>query len=336
MITTLYLTTKTFRRWVLPLIGAALLVSACANSGSRHPEPSSEVNIPRNPQYANAETRAIVEKMIEAHGGWEAWGSTATVSFHKFNRPREGQLPHAPWMTLETIDKVNDRVFIELPLEGASMAMDGYKAWGHKLPDWKAGNTPPGLLSMMTYRFTNLPWHLAWHERECDAAGITNLPWLTQRKGARLGEVERKYLPNDETEYYAVRMDTDPEFGYAIGDFYTLYIHPETYRYTAVGFNLRLSEFNPPANNTPRLVHVFQSYDTVDGLTVPLRYHTYFVGPNPITPEREMNYNAVHDVWAWRFDRPFQEAWMNMPSDAIIDTNFPYARPEGGQSAGDV
>ena len=101
----------------------------------------------------------------------------------------------------------------------------------------------------------------------------------------------------------------------APGDYYELYIDPSTHLLKAVGFNI--THPGMVANRNQALgpiVHVFEEYAVLDGLTLPSYYVSF-----GFNPRNRNTSNAIHVVFDVRIDEPFDEARMVRPSDAITD-----------------
>ena len=234
-----------------------------------------------------ADSAEIVGKMIDAHGGMEAWASAPTVAFT--DEFRQG----------EATSGFPGRVVVEqgarrshLDYNGATIAWDGEKAWS---VNWMAP-TPPRFLALLNYYFTNLPW-------------------LTQDGGVNLGEPGTARLWDDPTEYLTVRMTFDAGVGDTPDDYYLLYIHPETYRLRANEYIVTYRSILPEgATATDPHILVYDEYTEVDGLVVPAHYTIY---------EADETVYASCAFTDWSFSEPWDESWMEMPEGAVVDTTEP-------------
>jgi hypothetical protein len=98
-------------------------------------------------------------------------------------------------------------------------------------------------------------------------------------------------------------------------DYYVLYIDPDSHRLKGCEYIVTYAEILPPdMKQTPPHVLVFDEFETVEGLLVPVRYTIY---------ETDQSVYATCDIRDWSFSEAFDPAWMEMPADAIIDTSHP-------------
>ncbi len=61
------------------------------------------------------------------------------------------------------------------------------------------------------------------------------------------------------------------------------------------------------------MLRVHDAFTTVDGLTLPARFHTM-----PLDGSTTYGY---HTIFNYSFDEPFDTSRMTMPGDAVIDTS---------------
>lgn len=234
------------------------------------------------------EALALIDAMIEAHGGMERWASAPTVSFTDELRP--GETPSgAP--TRVTVEQGPRRAYLDVTGTEMRMAWDGGKAWSE---NW-ALPMPPRFLALLDYYFLNLPW-------------------LARDPGVNLAEVGQAQIPGDSSRYQTVRMTFDPGTGDTPDDYYVLYIDPVTQRLKAteyiVTYQALLGEGEK--STTPHLL-VYDEWTQVDGLTVPSHYTIY---------EGEAVY-ATNQIRDWSFTEPFDLSRMAMPAGAVVDTSTP-------------
>jgi len=247
--------------------------------------------------YSDNETKEIIQMMVDAHGGVDAWNNVEAIRFTKKATPRmqNGELTPNPWITEETVHLKTERVIIKIKDDGGLIVKNGEEIWDLNVSEQKKKVVTPAMLSLMTFKFTNMPW-------------------LTQQRGVVLEEAKLEKLPNENKLYYSIKMTFGDEFGYAIGDFYRLFIDPDSYQLKAISFSINMSKFVPGGPQTPEMVHVFNKYSNVSGLLFPTRYYTY-----PLTlakVEGNHSYGAVHEVWDWELLSNFDEARMKKPEGA--------------------
>lgn len=251
------------------------------------------------PVYKSSETKMIIEQMLESHGGYDTWAEAEAIRFTKKATPRlpNGQLTTKPWVTEETIHTQSERAIIELPEDEGIIVKNGEEIWDINISAAKKNAVRPAMLSLMTYKFTNLPW-------------------LVQQDGVVLEDAKTVTIPNDSKEYHSIKITFDKSFGYAIGDFYRIYIDPESHLVKAVSFSINMGKFIPGGPTTPEMIHVFNTYETVSSLVFPTQYHTYQLNSDARDAEGKQPFGAVHDIWGWELLDSFDEAKMTKPSGA--------------------
>jgi hypothetical protein len=234
------------------------------------------------------ESLALVDAMVEAHGGMEAWASAPTVTFT--DEFRSGEATEGQPMRV-TVEQGPRRAYIDLPGTDMRMAWDGERAWSES---WQVP-MPPRFVALLDYYFLNLPW-------------------MATDPGVILSEVGSGTLPGDDTEYRTVEMNFDPGTGDTPDDYYLLYIHPETHRLAATEYTVTYNSLLPEGmDSTPVHLLVYDEWTEVDGLLVPTAYTIY---------EGEAVYasNVIRD---WSFDEPFDASRMEMPDGAVVDESQP-------------
>ena len=229
----------------------------------------------------------IVQKMIAAHGGMEAWASAPTVAFTE--EFRQGQATGG--FPGRVIVKQGSRQ-AHLDFGGPAISWDGEKAWS---VNWMAP-TPPRFLALLNYYFVNLPW-------------------LTQDEGVNLGEPGTATLFDDPTEYITVRMTFAAGVGDTPDDYYVLYIHPETHRLHANEYIVTYRSLFPEGvtASDPHVL-IYDEHAEVDGLVVPTRYTIYEL-------DESIYGSCVFSDWS--FSEPWDDAWMEMPEGAVVDITQP-------------
>jgi hypothetical protein len=242
---------------------------------------------------------AIVQRMTEAHGGMERWAQVSAV--HLDHILYMSLLPADQdrwWVASQTVETEGARrSYQRYPKHHAKMAYDGERVWS---VGWGEAN-PPSFMVYFDYYFAFLPW-------------------LAQRDDVILGEPETGRLPDDPTDYATVRMTFAPgraPIGKTERDYFKLYIDPNSNRLKAVEYAMAYPPFLALMGMGPDqafgpLTHVYDEWVTVDGLTVPRRYHT--LGPDG-------GFAGDHIVVNYRFDEPLDPSLLEMPPDAVVDSN---------------
>jgi hypothetical protein len=261
------------------LLFVACFVAGCSGESQEQArsdaESATEVVSLKGPQ--------IVQDMIAAHGGMEAWADAPTMSF-------TDQWGDDGTPSTYVIEQGRRRAYMDMAT-GPQLAWDGEKAWS---VDWERG-TPVRFLALLNYYFINLPW-------------------LTQDPGVVLAEPGTGTLPDDPTEYVTVMMTFEPNVGDTPDDYYQLYIHPDTHLLRACDYIVTYQALmGPGETSTPEHCLVYDEMTTAGGLTVPSHFTIY---------EGDAVY-ATCTVTDISFQRPFDTARMTMPEGAVVDTSTP-------------
>ena len=90
------------------------------------------------PKYASSQTKEVIEKMINAHGGYDAWKNLETLSFTSAMHSESLGFVRF-WIKSQTIDMKTRRSYQDWPLVGSQIVYDGEKAWS---TNWRLGNPP--------------------------------------------------------------------------------------------------------------------------------------------------------------------------------------------------
>ena len=232
---------------------------------------------------------ALVEEMIEAHGGMESWASAPSVTF--VEEWLQGAAEEGPKATVR-VEQGPRRALIDFLGADMRMAWDGRKAWS---VNWSETAPPPRFMALLNYYFLNLPW-------------------LTRDPGVILGEPGTARIPGDETEYRTVRMTFEGGVGDTPDDYYVLYIHPQTHRLAANEYIVTYDAILPEGveHTLPHLL-VYDEWTEVDGLVVPT-FFTIWEGAEVYARCR---------IGGWSFSEPFPAERLEMPAGAVVDTSAP-------------
>jgi hypothetical protein len=247
--------------------------------------------LPAPPAWAAtgpAESLALVDAVVEAHGGMEAWQRAPTVTFT--DEFRSGEATEGQPMRV-TVEQGPRRAYIDVVGTDMRMAWDGERAWSE---NWQLP-MPPRFVALLDYYFLNLPW-------------------LAKDPGVILSEVGTGTLPGDDAEYKTVKMTFEPGTGDTPDDHYLLYIDPETDRLAANEYIVTYAALLPEGTeSTPVHLLVYDEWTEVDGLLVPAAYTIYEDGAVYAS-------NVIRD---WSFDQPFDASRMEMPDGAVVDESQP-------------
>ena len=254
------------RHWIIPLALTVVALSVPAFAGRAD---------------------EVVDRMIAAHGGMDAWENAPSVSFTD-----AWLLPgmDAPMTSNVIVEQGSRRALLEVPMMNSSVGWDGEKTWS---VNW-ASPAPPRFMVALTYYFVNLPW-------------------LARDPGVILGEPGRMKLWQDDTTFITIRMTYEAGVGDTPDDYYVLFIHPETYRLHGCVYVVTYPGLIPEGKkSTPEHVLIFESFDTVNGLLAPTSFTIY----------EHQEFYASAKITNWSFEKPFDDAMVAMPEGAVVDTSL--------------
>lgn len=252
------------------------------------------------PDYATDETEHVIRKMVDAHGGLEAWRNSPTTSFNSHLKVNFGGGNWVPFWEETTVETGSRRVYAKLPNADGTfgrIAFDGRQAWS-------AGELQG--ISRAPARFT------AWRNFY-----LFNLPWMTQDAGVRLGETGLRKLPWVDDPCITVKMTFDAGSGDTSNDYYVLFIDSTSYRLRAAEYVMTYrSMMQDGVEASPPSIFVWEKTTRVNGLLVPTNYTVYWSKDHSV---------AVKDgeVSNWSFSRAFDAALLEMPKDATPDKSQP-------------
>lgn len=249
------------------------------------------------PKYASKETKEVIEKMINAHGGYEKWKNLKTLTFSSAMHSKSlGFLRF--WIKTQTIDMQTRRSYQDWPIIGSKMSYDGKQAFS---TNWRVGNPPNHQHSVFYY--------------------YVNLPWLTQDKNVILGKVEKVKHAAFKNEVYKIKMSFTeaPTLGKSERDTYTLYIDSQSYilngyEYT-VGYGPLLDILKLPKDKKvfgPALRINNYSGD-VNGLKFPMLMTTN-------SPDLKQEYGD-HVIYDFKINEKFDEKRMIKTKNDVVDTS---------------
>lgn len=248
-------------------------------------------------KYASKETKEVIDKMIQAHGGYDQWKSLKTLSFSNVMHSESLGFVRF-WISDQTIDMQKRRSYQDWPLFGSQLTHDGSEVW---TTNWRVGNPPNHQHSVYYY--------------------YVNLPWLTQDSNVKLGEVTKLKHDAFKNEVYKVRMSFTevPTIGKSQKDSFTLYIDSETYllngyEYT-VSYGPMLDVLNIPATQESfgPMLRINTYTGDVDGLKFPMLMTTK-------SADLKQQYGD-HAIYNYKINGQFDEQRMIKPSNAVVDTS---------------
>lgn len=242
------------------------------------------------PAFADADekSKVLVAAMIEAHGGMDRWTSAPSVAFTE-----QWTIGGEPGVEMRyVVEQGPRRVHAEVVGTDTRIGWDGEQAWGLH---WDVPR-PPRFLAQLNYYFLNLPW-------------------LTQDPGVFLEYEGRGPILGGEKEYEIVLMTFGQGVGDSPEDYYRLYIDPETHVLTANDYIVTYRAILPDGmTQSPEKTLVFESFEEVDGLTVPTAFTIY---------QAEDQVYASLTAKDWSFREPFDAALAAVPEGGVIDESQP-------------
>lgn len=265
------------RSRILPLFVVVSVFLIAPTSGASASPSSASSASATGPVYDSDATRRLVTAMIDAHGGMARWKAAPSVSFERtmvFNDPND------PWVSIETTEQGARRSYQVWPRDGALVAYDGKHAWS---VGFRRGQAKHNI---------NLGFY------------FLDLPWLTQDPGVRLADGGTATLPGTGDALPTVRLTFESGVASDADSYYRLFLDRTTHRLRGIEYSVAGAPVKSP------FTHVFDEMATVDGLVVPVRYHTY-------NPKGEAF--AQHWVRDWSFHAPFDPSRLAAPEPATIE-----------------
>jgi hypothetical protein len=248
-------------------------------------------------KYASNETKEVIEKMIEAHGGYAQWKNLKTLSFT--NSMYSESLGFVRfWVADQTIDMQNRRSYQYWPLFDSQLTYDGNEVWA---TNWQVGNPPNHQHSVYFY--------------------YMNLPWLTQDNHVKLGEVTKLKHDAFNNEVYKIKMHftESPTLGKSEKDTFILYIDSEThllngYEYT-VGYGPLLDALKIPKTQDVfgPVLRINTYTGDVNGLKFPMLMTTK-------SPDLKQQYGD-HAIYNYKINGEFDEKRMTKSANAVVDNS---------------
>ena len=249
------------------------------------------------PQYANDETKKVIETMIKAHGGLEKWQSVPAISFNTImHNNYHGKNELAWWAARESIDQKTRQVHHDWFLDDAEIAYDGEQVWAN---NWKKANPPKAMVYFFYY--------------------FVNLPWITQDDGVQLSEVSSFEWPGHGGKtYHEVKMTfaKNPAIGRSALDYFVLYIDKQTNLLAGYQYAIGNREFLDALGQPPErkvfgpLWRLIVKNQTVDGLVFPAAFRTM-----PEADERIVGNHLITDI---DVTTPFDFEAVKAPKTAVV------------------
>ena len=192
----------------------------------------------------------MVLASIDAHGGLEKWYSQSPLYYHFNYRPTEADKTIRDSYILN--DYVNARaVHTSADQEGVTYGFDGKDAW-HAPADVEP-SVSPRFWSLTPYYFVGLPFVLA--DEGINFEPVPDAEW-------------------EGTSYQKIKVTYDAGTGDADGDYYVLWINPETMQVDALNYIVSYPGFFKDGGHLPEKLMVLDGKVEVEGITLPTGYTT--------------------------------------------------------------
>lgn len=246
-------------RFLIPLL-LTFLLAACTPAENTTAE-TADVEIELTGPYAGrideAEKRLagsdgglLVLAAINAHGGLQNWYSQSPLYYHFNYRPTEADKTIRDSYILN--DYVNARaVHTSADQEGMTYGFDGQDAWKH--PAGAQLNVSPRFWSLTPYYFVGLPFVLADEGINFERLPDAELNGITHNK---------------------IKVTYEAGTGDADGDYYVLWLNPETKQMDALNYIVSYPGFFKDGKHTPEKLMILSGKTTIGGITLPTGYTT--------------------------------------------------------------
>ncbi|MEM6735554.1 MAG: DUF6503 family protein [Bacteroidota bacterium] len=229
---------------------------------------------------------------IEAHGTLSTWFTNGPISFHFDYQPLDGTLRRN---TYQVVDKWSVRAVQEMAENReVKFGWDGTKAWTY--PDTIDLPINPRFWSITPYYFVGLPFVLA-------------------DEGVILEELGQKEYNG--TTYDLIKASYEKGIGDAPGDYYVIYINPETKLMESLRYIVSYPGFFPDGNHSPEKFMEILGTQIIDGIIVPTGYKTYWFKNDE--PAEHITNIEVTEV---SFVPAIENSYFDVPSGAKIQKGY--------------
>jgi len=284
---------------LMPVILGLAIALGCSPEAGRGRDGSATGAGALRRAQATPAALALAQKVIDAHGGVEAWRATKTLRYtQSLFIPGDS----IPWVATETVEQAPvRRLYQDWKSHGGSLTWDGKEVW---TVNWGLEN-PPKLMPFLNYYSLITPWLSLDEQVSLDASAPAAIPGGDSTQFATL------------TIRFAPDTTRPPVAGY-----YRLFLDPANGRMRAMAYTVTygplLDSMGIPegTNEMGPITHVYDGFTTVGGLLVPARYHT--VGTDGAL-------YGDHHVVGWEVDVAFDESRMVKPRNATVDDS-PHTR----------
>ena len=224
-----------------------------------------------------------VLRAIDAMGGLENWYGNGPLYYHFDYQPLDGSTPRNTYVTNDY--RSAKAVHLYAGDSTLRFGFDGKEAWS--MTGEKVEGMSPRFWSLTPYYFVGLPFVLA-------DAGINF---------AALPPAEL-----NGTTYDMVKVTFDAGTGDASGDYYVLYLHPDSGALDALRYVVTYPGYFPDGGSTPEKLMVLTGTTEVGGVTLPTGYLTSMwndgVVSEPVTRITVSDYAFKPELGNGFFARP--------------------------------
>lgn len=248
-----------------------------------------------SPEYETPEAQELVEAMLAAHGGIEPWQNVDAIRFNFFTKTigAPGPNPQPPFYSIETTRLSDGAARLEWPFFGAVSGWDTETIWSE---NWPIPPLPVGFFTGLTTSFMTLPW-------------------LTQTDGVHISAPYEATLPGENVTLPVVRVTFDFQGPEIPGDYYEVFIDPDTHLIRAIGFNITHPRMLELAGQSigPNY-HIFREYTRRDGLVIPSYYDT-----RGSRLDSDQIVGAIHVAWNINLNAQLSDEDVAPPEGAALD-----------------
>ncbi len=225
---------------------------------------------------------------IDAHGGLNKWFSNGPISFRFNYQPLDGGKQRDSY---QVVDQWSVRAAHEVASNrNWKYGWDGKNAW--QSPDSVDIGVNPRFWSTTPYYFIGLPFVLA-------------------DDGVILEELEPKEYKG--VTYNLIKASYEDGTGDASGDFYVVYIHPETGLIGGLRYIVSYPGFFPNGGHSPEKFMEVLGNQTIDGITISSGYNTHWFKDDKVG-----EHITSIEVTEVGFMPDLSDAYFNLPANAKV------------------
>lgn len=232
----------------------------------------------------------LVWKAMEFHGGLEKWWSNGPVYFRFNYQPKPGT--GTPRDTYETADFWSSKTRHQrVSNQNEEYGWDGKVSW----------RFPNDVEIPYNTRFWSLtPYYFA------------GMPFVFADQGVRLTKEEDTEYEG--TNFHIVRATFGEGVGDAPDDYYVLYIHPETFRLSAIRYVVSYPAYFKKGEHTQEKFMTYEGQQTIGGITFPEKHRTFMWEPDGSLGEYVTDI-TLSDI---AFKPETESSYFDMPAGSFV------------------